>query len=173
MTLGTLSRLLVHLAATDGTACIHLCNPHLLGEEVRACPALPLHWLRLGTEVWVGTGPRPPSQLQEVTRSQHLTRPSNLLRLSLLRQHQHLQLQPWGTLARGHSRQGAGHLLRPGESTVPWILQQPLEERPRGPTPPQPLPHSRTAGRDTWPQHRQEVEASGTSPCPPPLFPQL
>lgn len=56
---------------------------------------------------------------------------------------------------------------------MPSILQQPLEERPQGPAPPQPLPHSRTAGRDTWPQHRQEVEASGASPCPPPLFPWL
>lgn len=94
VTPGTLSRLLIHLAATDRTVCIHFCNPHLLGKEVWACPALPLHWLGLGTQVWVGTGPRPPSQLQEVTRSQHLAWLSNLLRLSLLRQHQHLQLQP-------------------------------------------------------------------------------
>ena len=36
---------------------------------------------------------------------------------------------------------------------MPSIPQQPPEERPRGPAPPQPLPHSRTAGRDTWPRH--------------------
>ena len=105
--------------------CIRLCNPHLLGKEARACPALPLHWLGLGTRVWVGTGPRPPSQLQEVTWSQRLAQPSNLLRLSLLRQRQLPQLQPWGTLVSGHSRQGGGHLLTQGESTVPSIPQQP------------------------------------------------
>lgn len=107
VTLETLSRLLIHLAATDGTVYSPLQSPPP-GKEAQACPALPLHWLGLGTRVWVGIGPRPPSQLQEVTRSQRLAQPSNLLRLSLLRQRQLPQLQPWGTLVSGHSRQGAG-----------------------------------------------------------------